>query len=163
MLQRTPLAWAAMVALCLTLARPAEAAPTAADAKGEFDAGRAAYDAHDYETAATHFRASYALSKQPALLFDLAGSLDLAGHPGAAAAALRAYLRSGVDEHEHRSLEQEVARLEAAQRRIDDARLTAPALPPALRPRRRQRRPLWRCAWMIVRCARATGWPSRSA
>lgn len=62
------------------------------EARSEFEAGRDAYDHGATAKALTHFERAYALSKRPALLFNIARASDAEGLAARAAAAYEAYL-----------------------------------------------------------------------
>ena len=90
---------------------PAEA-PEMAEAREHFEAGREAFDVGSYERAAVEFRASYALSHHPDLLYNIYSALERAGQRAEAADALERYLASAETDGERRTaLRARLARL----------------------------------------------------
>ena len=94
--------WALAALFCLVaVALPSgdvhadESAPAAVAedaARGEFDAGRAAYEAGEFGRARAHFEQAYALSARPPLLFNIGRAADSDGDAAAAVAAYERYL-----------------------------------------------------------------------
>lgn len=80
---------------------PEEAEDPDREAKALFVAGQVAFDGGRYERALTHFRAAYAASQRPELLYNIGLAADRAHHPAEAEAALRAFVEF-LPEHPHR-------------------------------------------------------------
>lgn len=85
--------------------------------KGAFEAGRAAYDAGDYQEALQRFQQAHDLSKKPELLYNIGLAADRLRYNRAALQAYRAYVRqlpTAVNrievENRIRALEQVIAR-----------------------------------------------------
>jgi len=89
------------------------------EAKEAFFAGKAAYEAKDYEKALEHFRRSYTLGEVPALLYNIASTLQNLNRPGEAAATLRDFLKVRPDDPERVELERRIENLERAQKIVD--------------------------------------------
>ncbi len=107
-----------MVAL-LVLAGSASAQKRMEDAKREFQAGRASYDRSDYAGAYDHFKRSYVLSQEPALLYNISSALQGLGRPGEAAESLRDYLKIMPGDPERVQIEQRIATLLETQKLLD--------------------------------------------
>lgn len=83
-----------------------------AAARVHFDAGTRAFDTGDYERAITEFRAAYALTEHPDILFNIYSASERAGRLEEAAAALEGYLARGAIEDDRRPvLDERLARL----------------------------------------------------
>lgn len=97
---------------------------TQAEARAHFEEGTRAFEIGDYARAAEEFRAAYALTPHPDLLFNIYSALERQGDIANAAEALESYLRDGDPANERRtSLEARLARLRArlAEGRASDA------------------------------------------
>ncbi|MFO0685944.1 MAG: hypothetical protein U0234_28045 [Sandaracinus sp.] len=75
-----------------------------AEARHSFEVATQAFDAGDYETAATEFRTALALSGEPDLYFNIYLSEERAGNLPPAAEALGQYLEHGAMDDEQRTL-----------------------------------------------------------
>jgi tetratricopeptide (TPR) repeat protein len=105
--------------LGLLLAGPANAQQKDEDAKAAYVNGKAAYESKRYDVALEHFKRSYVLSGQPALLYNIASTLQQLGKPGLAAQALRDFLTARPNDPERTELESRIANLEQAQSLIE--------------------------------------------
>jgi|GEM_PF-3437518 len=108
-----------LVGMVLTLAGPASAQKRMEDAKREFLAGRAAYDKSDYAGAYDHFKRSFVLSQEPALLYNISSALQGLGRPGEAAESLRDYLKIIPNDPERTQIEQRIGTLTETQKLLD--------------------------------------------
>lgn len=109
-----------MLGLCLSVlffVLPVRAQVDSADeeARNLYEAGEEAFGAARYEAALEHFRASYALSHRPELLYNIGITADRLGRNDEALEAFRGYLASdAVDEARRPDVEARVAALEHA-------------------------------------------------
>jgi len=105
------IAW--VVAAIAALATVAHAQPSAEDLYAE---GKAAYDKADYATAITRWEASYALSDEVGLLFNLAQARRLSGDCAGALATYRRFVAADPDPatDQHKLAEDFVRELEPA-------------------------------------------------
>jgi len=108
-----------MLVALLVLAGPASAQKRMEDAKREFHAGRTAYDQSDYAGAYDHFKRSYVLSQEPALLYNISSALQGLGRPGDAAESLRDYLKIMPNDPERLQIEQRITTLVETQKLLD--------------------------------------------
>lgn len=96
---------------------PGGAAPTEAElaeARHSFEVGMQAYDAGEYEAAASEFRAAYELTRAADLWFNVYLAEERAGRLPEAADALASYLRDATMEADQRALlERRLERLRA--------------------------------------------------
>ena len=76
-----------------TVEAPETAAVEDSGAKTAFAAGRAAYDAGNYEEALQRFQEAHDLSKRPELLYNIGLAADRLRYNHAAREAYRAYVR----------------------------------------------------------------------
>ncbi|AKF04895.1 hypothetical protein DB32_002044 [Sandaracinus amylolyticus] len=112
-----------------------------AEARHSFEVASTAFDQGDYETAASEFRAAYALLGDPDLLFNVYLAEERAGRPREALEALEQHVARATMTAEQRALMEQrivrlrerVARMDAGtQPQIDDARESAGDVPLAL-------------------------------
>lgn len=94
-------------------------------AKEEFFAGKAAYEAQDFPKALKHFQRSYTLGEEPALLYNIAATLQSLERPGEAAATLREFVKLRPADPERPALEGRIENLERAQHILDRDREAA--------------------------------------
>lgn len=95
-----------------------------AAARAHFEAGTHALDTGEYARASTEFRAAYAATHRPELLYDIYLAEERGGNVAAAVEALEGYLRDGSPEQDRRdSLTARLANLRArlAEQRAADA------------------------------------------
>jgi hypothetical protein len=119
---------AALVALIVVAPLAVSAKPSKkAEAKQHLDAGTAAYQAKDYDTAITEFQASYAAVPDPLVLYNIAQSNRLAHHPEAAVEYYRKYLDAAPDAGNRAAVEGRLAEL---QKEIDAKNAPPPPPPP---------------------------------
>lgn len=94
-----------------------DAPPTALEldeARHAFDVGSRAFERGDYETAADEFRAAYALSHHPDVLYNVYLAEERAGHQVEAADALAAHLEAAdLSDEQRRLLTQRLERIRA--------------------------------------------------
>jgi tetratricopeptide (TPR) repeat protein len=90
-----------------------------AAAKEAFFAGKAAYDAKRFDEALEQFKRCYTLGGQPALLYNIASTLQNLNRPGEAADALREYLSVRKNDADRPEIENRIASLDRAQALID--------------------------------------------
>jgi len=90
-------------------------------ARGHFDRGTLAFERGDYGEAAAEFRAAYALTEHPDLLYNIYTAQERNGQLEEAAEALEGYLRDGSPEDDRRAALE--LRLERLRLRIEQARL----------------------------------------
>jgi tetratricopeptide (TPR) repeat protein len=105
------------------------------DPKDLYKRGREAFERGDFQRAYDLFRRSFLLSSEPALLFNMASSLQKLGRPHDAAETLRSYLRAAPDDPERAEIERRVRSYEEQQRLLDGERPRPPpetAPPPAV-------------------------------
>jgi tetratricopeptide (TPR) repeat protein len=124
---RRPVALATLLAFAYTMMprvharadepppQPAPAAedPALTEAKAHFEAGRAAYDAHDYKEAVRQFRAAESLRPSATLQYNIALAYDGMGKPQAALRFYRAYVRQRPDAPNRGEVEARIAALAA--------------------------------------------------
>src|SRR6476646_8354352 len=79
-----------------------------AQARALYAAGHTAYDAGRFDDADRDFRAAFALSKRPELLFNLAATAERLNRPAQAAERLRAYLRVRPEDPDRASIEERI-------------------------------------------------------
>lgn len=109
-----------LVLLALVAASvPAVAQQRQEAAKEAFFAGKAAYEAGDFEKALTLFQRSYTLGEQPALLYNISSTLQNLNRPGEAAATLREFLKVRPNDPDRATLEARIANLERSQQLLD--------------------------------------------
>ncbi len=117
----------ASLALVLGVAGTAAAQPlSAADretARAHFDRGTLAFERGDYGDAATEFRAAYALTHHPDLLYNIYTAQERNGELEEAATALEGYLTDGEPDAARREALE--LRLERLRLRIEQERLQA--------------------------------------
>ncbi len=96
----------------------ADEAPYNADldqaARIRYQQGTSAFDSGDYDTALERFRQAYELSPRPALLYNIAATLDRLRRDEEAADALRAYLEAVPDAPDRTEIEARLRVLDAA-------------------------------------------------
>src|SRR5579859_5671310 len=97
-------------------------------AKQLYSDGRQAFEQRDYQRAYDLFRRSFMISSEPALLFNMASSLQKLGRPREAAETLRAYVRTAPDDPDRPAIERRILALEEQQRLLDAERLPSRAL-----------------------------------
>jgi hypothetical protein len=97
--------------LLAALAARAES-PAEQEAKQHFLTGQKAFDAARWSDALAEFKASYALSKYPALIYKIALCHDQLGEPEAALAAYEQYLREDPQTQRRAGVEERIGRLE---------------------------------------------------
>jgi len=119
--------------ITMVAVRPAAAQPdTKRVAKEYVDAGLAAHDAGDYDTALTFYAKAYELRPHPLLLFNMAQSHRLAGRPGKALELYRRYLEAEPSGGQSQAARQHAAALEGPAaveaRKADEAARQAEAL-----------------------------------
>jgi len=90
-------------------------------ARAHFERGTLAFERGDYGEAATEFRAAYALTEHPDLLYNIYTAQERNGELEEAAEALEGYLRDGEPEDDRRAALE--LRLERLRLRIEQARL----------------------------------------
>ena len=88
-------------------------------ARQQYQVGRDAYNAGDFQKAYDSFMESFTLSHEPALLYNLASALQGLRRPHDAAEALRSYLRLKPDDPDRPQIEQRIRTLEEEQRLLD--------------------------------------------
>ncbi len=105
-----------MLLVLLCLAPPfAQAQQRREGAQQAYLDGKAAYEAKDFETALKHFQRSYTLGEDPALLYNIAVTLQNLNRPGDVAEALREYLKVRPADPERAAIESRIANLARAQ------------------------------------------------
>ena len=108
-------------------------------ARQQYQVGRDAYNAGDFQKAYDSFMESFTLSHEPALLYNLASALQGLRRPHDAAEALRSYVRLKPDDPDRPQIEQRIRTLEEEQHLVDLERresepkpaVTPPSTPPA--------------------------------
>jgi tetratricopeptide (TPR) repeat protein len=95
-----------------------------------YQQGRDAYNGGDFQKAYDSFKESFALSHQPALLYNVASALQGLRRPHDAAEALRSYLRLKPDDVDKPQIEERIRTLEEEQRLIDLEHPKTPEPPP---------------------------------
>lgn len=128
---------ALVVAVALVAAAPTARAAAAADAlqqaKDHYDRGMAHYELGEFAAAVTEFKAAYALSQAPGLLFNLAQASRLGKDYQQALHFYRTYLRVRPDAANRDDVERRIAELEPMvelERRAEVERLSAVRPPP---------------------------------
>jgi hypothetical protein len=101
------------------MAAPARAQQRESDAKAAFQEGKAAYESQHFDVALERFKRSYVLSGQPALLYNIASTLQQLNRPGAAADALRDFIKARPNDPDRAELETRIATLDKAQQILD--------------------------------------------
>jgi hypothetical protein len=99
----------AVVVLMATLSTPARAQ---GDGRKRADAGAKAYEVGDYTAAIDAFRDAYALSRDPALLFNIAQSYYMAGERQEALDYYRMYLERSPGAANQKEVEDRITELE---------------------------------------------------
>src|SRR5882672_10008208 len=93
------------------------------------EAGRAAQDSHDYDTAITFYQKAFQLVPHPTLIFDIAQCHRLAGRLDLALSLYRRYLTEASSGPEAQTAREFIAEIEAAKaaeaRKADDVRRAA--------------------------------------
>jgi hypothetical protein len=89
------------------------------EARALYEQGRAAFEHQNYSTAYEAFRRSYSLSKEPALLFDMASALQKLNRPRDGAEELRAYLRVRPTDEDRAAIEERIRALDEEQRLLE--------------------------------------------
>ncbi len=116
----------------MTLAMPASAQPIADDAAAReyFNAGRAAFDQADYESALTYFRHAYRTSGREALLYNIGIAADRLQRDKEALEAFEQYLdraekppREAEVRTRIEALKKSIAEKEATERALTEAKL----------------------------------------
>lgn len=87
----------ALLAPALASAQQEVSSGSDAEARGLFEAGRAAYTRGSYEAALDHFERAYELSGRPMMLFNIGQAADRARHDARAIEAFEAYLEQQPD------------------------------------------------------------------
>jgi len=103
------------LALGLTLARPAHAQPTKAEARAVYAKGKAAYERGEYDVALSYFEQAYRLSPLPALLFNMAQAHRLSG-PEHCQQALDLYRKYVVADPEAKNRAEAIERIDEMQK-----------------------------------------------
>ncbi len=85
------------------------------DARAEFRLGKAAYEQKSFQEALEHFKKSYTLSGEAALLYNIASAQQSLDHPGEAAQSLRDYLTARPQEPDRVEVERRIQALGQAQ------------------------------------------------
>lgn len=136
---RTASLWLSLLWLgaSLSLPTPGKAQSREARARAHFEAGRVYVEAKDYEPALAEFKAAYALSPRPVLLFNIGLAAENAGKPAEAAEAYDAFVASGESGENEAALRQRVTELRAeaaaqARKAEADAAVAAAAAAPAV-------------------------------
>jgi tetratricopeptide (TPR) repeat protein len=127
-------ALAAIVLLALT-GGVARADQTAAQARALYDKANAHYDLAEYDTAIAEFKQAYELTREPALLFNIAQSYRLKKDYEQALQLYQTYLELDPDAPNRRDAEAQIRKMKEALKaapRPDTATPTppAPAVPP---------------------------------
>jgi tetratricopeptide (TPR) repeat protein len=99
--------------------------PQRARAQALFEQGRRDFTEERYQAAYDAFHEAFGLTAAPALLYNMASALEALGRPGAAAQALRSYLRAVVEEPNRGALEARLRALDEAERLKEVERLRA--------------------------------------
>ncbi len=100
-----------LVTAIAPLARAQSDRASDADARTQFDAGRAAYDEGRFEEAASAFRRAYVLSPRYQLLYNIGQAELRAGHDDRALGAFEGFLRQAPEDDPRRSEVQERAKV----------------------------------------------------
>jgi tetratricopeptide (TPR) repeat protein len=139
---------AGVLVLALVVCTPtAHASPGDAmqEAKDHYDRGMAHYELGEFTAAVEEFKAAYALSQAPGLLFNLAQASRLGKDYEQSLHFYRAYLRARPDAANRDDVEKRIAELEPIvekRHKADEAkRLAVPTPQPAPRPGRIDERP----------------------
>jgi tetratricopeptide (TPR) repeat protein len=121
-------AWGAAIVGIAVVAIAARADAQSPEAVRLYEEGQAAYDARDYPAAIAAWRASYDLSKLPALIFNLAQAYRLNGDCALAVASYRRFVALAPEAPERGDAEGFIAELSpTCPPRIAPARLDDPA------------------------------------
>ena len=89
------------------------------DARVEFQLGKSAYEQKNFQQALEHFKKSYTLSGEAALLYNIASTQQNLDRPGEAARSLRDYLSARPQDPDRAELERRIASLGQAQVILD--------------------------------------------
>jgi hypothetical protein len=116
--------WPGLVVLawlsCVTLTRVARGDEAEEKkARDLYSAGEAAFKQGAFQVAYDDFMQSYAISQEPALLYDIAAVLQRLQRPHEAAQALASYLRLRPSDPERAAIEERIRTLEEGQRLLD--------------------------------------------
>ena len=98
---------------------PAHAQQRDEDAKAAYAAGKSAYEAKHFEEALDRFKRSYVLSGQPALLYNIASTLQQLNRPGDAADTLRDFVKARPTDPDRPEIEKRISDLVQAQQLLD--------------------------------------------
>ena len=118
---------------CAPGARAADDGDTLQEAKDHYDRGMAHYELGEFAAAVDQFKAAYALSQAPGLLFNLAQASRLNKDYEQALHFYRSYLRVRPDAANRDDVDKRIAELEPIvqmRRRAEMERLAAPPPPP---------------------------------
>src|SRR5262245_7080686 len=99
-----------------------------------YQKGKAAFAHRDFQSAYDHFKQAFALSSDPAFMFNMASALQELGRWSEAAEVLRAFLRVRPGDNERPLIEERIRALEEKQRLLEIDR-PAPILVPVPPPK----------------------------
>ncbi len=91
---------------------PAAVDPTVAEARREYDAGRQAIEAHQFDEALRHFQRAHELRSNPVVLLPISQAQVGLNHLGDAIATLQRYLHDRVDAPDRAQIEAQIADLQ---------------------------------------------------
>jgi tetratricopeptide (TPR) repeat protein len=91
-------------------------------ARNLYLAGEAAFNKGDFKVAYDDFRQSYAISQEPALLYNIASALQRLQRPHDAAQTLASYLRLRPSDPDRAAIEERIRTLQEEQRLLDGER-----------------------------------------
>jgi tetratricopeptide (TPR) repeat protein len=103
----------AMAVLASAVPARADRVDDVAAARDHFAKGKRLYDVGRFAEAASEYEAAYQAKDDPALLFNLGQAYRLAGQPGKALLAYKAYLRNVPDAENRADVESRLADLQA--------------------------------------------------
>lgn len=113
---------------------PALTVEQRAEARGAFEAGRAAFEAGEYESALDHFERAYAITPAPELLYNIGQSADRLRMDERALEAFQGYLDALPEADDRAAVEARIVALErtlAERRDTEPGPEDAPAVSPA--------------------------------
>lgn len=131
------LAVAVALVVCAPTVRAAGNADSLQEAKDHYDRGMAHYELGEFAAAVEEFKAAYARSQAPGLLFNLAQASRLNKDYEQALHFYRTYLRVRPDAANRDDVEKRIAELEPIvemRRRAEEEKLSAVSRQPATRP-----------------------------
>ncbi|HEY2747056.1 MAG TPA: hypothetical protein VGL86_20680 [Polyangia bacterium] len=123
-----------VIAGVASTARAADDPDALQEAKDHYDRGMAHYELGEFAAAVDEFKAAYALSQAPGLLFNLAQASRLGKDYEQALHFYRAYLRVRPDAANHEDVEKRIAELEPiveVRRKAEEEKLSAVSRTPS--------------------------------